>query len=157
MIIEPYFEWEYVDNEVEIKSKKEENLEVVNQVNYRIDGLESANTPPVSVKPDEELSRAITIMTANNFSQLPVMTNERAVKGVITWKSITERLFLDKKEEKAKDYMVKPVVIDDDSSMFDAIERIREHDYVLIKSTKDANIKGIVTSSDLSEQFRALS
>lgn len=157
LTVEPDFEWEYIDNEVEIKSKEEKNLESGSGSSFRIDGLESANTPPISVKPDDDLGRAVTIMTANNFSQLPVMTNERTVKGVATWKSIAENLFIDGKHKQCRHYMIRAEVIDDDFSMFDAIERIRHHDYVLVKSTKDATIKGIVTSSDLSEQFGALS
>lgn len=157
LVVEPSFEWEYIDNEVEVKTKKDESTEFDTQTNYRIDGLESANTQPVSVTPDDDLSRAVTIMTANNFSQVPVMTNGRTVKGVVTWKSIAEKLFFDAKKAKARDYMVKPEIIDDDFSMFDAIERIRQNDYILVRSTKDSTIKGIVTSSDLSEQFGALS
>jgi CBS domain-containing protein len=38
--------------------------------------LRSANRPPVSVKPQQKLSEAVTIMLANDFSQLPVMGTE---------------------------------------------------------------------------------
>ena len=61
---------------------------------YRLTRLAAANRPPVSVKPDTSLSQAVTIMMANDFSQLPVMTTEREVKGAVSWKSIASRLGL---------------------------------------------------------------
>lgn len=157
LIIEPSFEWEYVDNKVQIKSPKDASIIFENLIDYRINVLKSANTPPIIVKPDEELCRAITIMKANNFSQLPVITNKRSVKGVITWKSIAEEIFIQERNGKVRDYMIKAVVVDDDSSMFAAIDKIKEHDYVLVRSSRDQIIKGIVTSSDLSEQFGSFS
>lgn len=153
LIIEPNFEWEYVDKQVQIKSRKEATILFENQIDYRISALKSANVAPVSVKPDDELNRDTTIMTANNFSQLPAMTNERSVKGVVTWKSIAEKILIQKQNGMVKDYMVREVVLYDDSSMFAAIDKIKEFDYVLVRNSKDEIIMGIVTSSDLGEQF----
>ena len=48
---------------------------------YRIGRLDSANKKPTSVPPDAALALAITLMLKNDFSQLPVMTTEREVKG----------------------------------------------------------------------------
>ena len=46
---------------------------------YWIGKLEAANHALVSVKPDAQLSEAITMMLSHDYSQLPVMTNERDV------------------------------------------------------------------------------
>ena len=35
-------------------------------------------------------------MLSNDFSQLPVMTGPRELKGIVSWKSIGSRLALDK-------------------------------------------------------------
>jgi CBS domain-containing protein len=156
LVIEPDFLWEYVYNDLEIKNRNSSSLDIEKLSRYRIDGLESANIPPVRVNPEEDLNKAITVMVANNYSQLPVMTNERDVKGVITWKSIASNLHFCNTKVKIKDFMDKPIIIDDDASMFDAIEQVSINDYVLIKSTKDNKIKGILTSSDLSRQFKNL-
>ena len=51
----------------------------------RISKLASANRRPLSVAPDEPIARATTLMLTNDFSQLPVMSGEREVKGVISW------------------------------------------------------------------------
>jgi hypothetical protein len=47
-------------------------------------------------------------------------------------------------------------VIMAEASLFDAINIISEHDYVLVRQ-QDRTINGIVTASDLSQQFRDLS
>jgi len=46
-------------------------------------------------------------------------------------------------------------VIDEDASLFEAIALVARYDYVLVRAT-DKCIKGIVTSSDLSQQFSDL-
>ena len=86
-----------------------------------------------------------------------VMTYDRTVKGVVTWKSIGSKLFEKEKSLILKDVMDKPIIIDNDESLFKAIEKISFYDYVLIRARKDFSIKGIVTSSDLSQQFKNLS
>jgi hypothetical protein len=52
---------------------------------YRISKLAAANKQPTTVSPDATLQHAATVMLANDFSQLPVMTNERDVKGNVNW------------------------------------------------------------------------
>jgi CBS-domain-containing membrane protein len=98
-------------------------------------------------------------MLANDFSQLPIMTNERDVKGVITWASIGGRLAFSPNTEiqncEVRECMDEPCVIAGNTSLFDAIGPIVRNQYALITdSTK--RITGIVTSSDLSEKFREL-
>ena len=54
----------------------------------RVNTLPPASNVPIYVKPGDELSKAKTLMASNDFSQVPVMTSTREVKGMITWKSI---------------------------------------------------------------------
>jgi predicted transcriptional regulator len=54
----------------------------------RIGRLESANRLPMSVKADAPLVEAVTMLLSNDYSQLPVMQNERDVRGIVTWTSI---------------------------------------------------------------------
>jgi len=121
----------------------------------RISKLAAANRTPVAVSPDATLSEAVTTMLANDFSQLPVMPNDRDVKGVVSWRSIGSRLALGKKPATAKEAMDAPVEIRADASFFAAIPFIVEHGYVLVRGT-DQRIMGIVTTSDLSLQFQQL-
>ena len=55
---------------------------------YRISKLASSARKPLSVSPDTKLQEVVTHMLTNDFSQLPVMTSGRDVKGIITWASI---------------------------------------------------------------------
>jgi predicted transcriptional regulator len=122
---------------------------------YRISKLAAANKIPVSVSPDAGIQEAVTLMLTNDFSQLPVMTSDREVKGVISWTSIGTRLALSKNGPQAKDLMDAHQEIRSSASMFRAIPIIIQHQYVLIRGG-DNRITGIVTASDLSLQFLQL-
>ncbi len=122
---------------------------------YRISKLASANRPPVSVAPDAPLNQVATVMLFNDFSQLPVMSGERDVKGVISWASIGQRLALGKGGARAQDLMDQQQEIRADASLFRAIPIIADHGYVLVRG-RDNRIVGIVTASDLNLQFRQL-
>jgi len=152
----PEFEWAYVHLPLKFVKVGSDEDRDSSSISYRIDGLESANRKPVSVKPDSQLTEATTLMLTNDFSQLPVMTTERDVKGTISWKSIGFRLALGKKCSLIRECMDPAQVIKAEASLFDAINIISEHDYVLVRA-HDRTICGIVTASDLSQQFRDLS
>jgi CBS domain-containing protein len=122
---------------------------------YRISKLAAANNSPVSVVPEANVQDAITIMLFNDFSQLPVMTGERDVKGIISWTSIGTRLALKKGGTSARELMDPHQEIRADASLFQAIPIIIQHQYVLIRGS-DNRITGIVTASDLSLQFQQL-
>jgi CBS domain-containing protein len=122
---------------------------------YRISKLGPANQTVVSVKPDSTLAEVSALLLLRNFSQLPVMTNERDVKGVITWASVGSRLALSTPGTYARDFMEPHHEIRNHFSIFDAIPIIVSHQYVLVRG-EDNRITGIITASDLSEQFRLL-
>lgn len=123
---------------------------------YRVSGLAAANKPPLSVKPDAPLSEAITLMLANRYSQLPVMTTEREVKGVVSWPSVGTRLALGKGGDHVRDMMDPHQEIHADAPLIQAIPIIAEHQYVLVRNAADHRISGIVTATDLSLQFHQL-
>jgi CBS domain-containing protein len=122
---------------------------------YRISKLKAANSKPVSIAPTADLVEAVTIMLANSFSQLPVMIGEREVKGVISWQSVGTRLALGRGGLLVKDLMDVPQEIRAELSIFQAIPIIAEHHYVLVRGPEN-RITGIVTSSDLNNQFQQL-
>jgi CBS domain-containing protein len=122
---------------------------------YRISKLASSTRKPLSVSPDTKLEEVVTHMLTNDFSQLPVMTSGRDVKGVITWTSIGSRLAMGKNCSVARELMEQHQEIRSDASFFSAIGVIAEHQYVLVRGL-DQKITGIVTASDLSLQFQQL-
>lgn len=155
----PNFDECYIDGQISIKSKSaSEPIEIDNtsqDPTYRINRLEASNNSPFYVSPDQPLSKAVTMMLANDFSHLPVMTNEREVKGIITWKAIGSRLSLNKGGDKVQDFMESAHEVSTNDSFFSAIAKITEHDCVLVREL-DKRIVGIVTATDFNEQFRRL-
>jgi len=123
---------------------------------YRVGKLDAANKPPKYVNPDATLQEAVTVMLSEDFSQLPVMTNEREVKGVISWRSIACRLALGTKHDYVRECMERNVeIVDTDASLFRVIELITQQGFVLIRG-KDNKICGIVTEADLGNSFYQL-
>ena len=122
---------------------------------YRVSKLAAANQIPLSVRPDSTIEESVTLMLANDFSQLPVMSNARDVKGIVSWKSIGSRLALCHRPATAQEAMEAHAEISVDASLFTAIPLIVQHEYVLVRGF-DRRIVGIVTTSDLSLQFQQM-
>lgn len=158
----PDFDYMYIDGYIGFVAAPSQgglpNGEAATQTSdptYRIARLESANKVPVSIKPDSTLQQAITIMLSHDFSQLPVMTTPREVKGSVSWKAIGTRLGLKRDCATVRDCMEPAHIVSSDESLFTAIDTIASHDYVLVQA-KDKTICGIVTASDFTDQFRRL-
>lgn len=139
-----------------LTEKTSDELLNINDPTYRISKLAAANKDLVSVKPDSELSEAVTLMMTHDFSQLPVMQTKRDLKGAISWRSIGQKLSVGKVTTKVRELMEPNFhLISSDTSLFKALPLIIEHDYVIVKN-KSNEICGIVTASDLSLQFKQL-
>ncbi len=158
----PDFESAYIDGYIKFKQTPHENNQTAVESGtasadptYRLARLESANKPPVYAKPDETLQQAVTRMLTNDFSQLPVMTTPRDVKGVISWKTIGSRLALKRPCAAVRDCMEPAHVVSIDDSLFSVIAKIAERNCVLVQAN-DKTICGIVTASDFNDQFRRL-
>ncbi|MFM0488301.1 CBS domain-containing protein [Paraburkholderia graminis] len=124
---------------------------------FRISRLDAANKQPLSVRPDCSLAEAVTTMLLRDFSQLPVMTNERDLKGVVSWESIARHLQFDaERPTTVRQCMDQGVEVKESDSLFDVIRLIAAESYVLVRAG-DNRIKGIVTSTDLNLQFQQLS
>ncbi|MGY6644153.1 MAG: CBS domain-containing protein [Salinarimonas sp.] len=123
---------------------------------HRVSKLAAANQKVVSVAPDDPFEKVVTLLLARDFSQLPVMTNERVVKGMISWKTIGSRLALGRELQFARDCMEEHHEVRSGQSIFEAIPTIQAFDYVLVRR-EDQSISGIITGSDLSSQFYTLS
>ena len=122
---------------------------------FRIGRLASANRRPISVTPDASVGEAITLMLKNDFSQLPVMASERAVKGLFSWKSLGSRLSLGCTCKFVREAMDNYQEVGVDTSIFSAIGLIVQHECVLVRDTTE-KVCGIITTNDLSVQFGQL-
>lgn len=119
--------------------------------------LEAANREVIFVNPQDPIERAITLMLAYDFSQLAVMTGPRDLKGTISWKSIGSRLSQRNQLKEVKDAVEPAAEVFDTASLFDVTKIVIERDYVFVRASTDHKITGIVTATDLSEQFQRLS
>ena len=119
--------------------------------------LEAANREVISVNPQDPIERAVTLMLAYDFSQLAVMTGPRDLKGAISWKSIGSRLSQRNALTNVSDAMEQATAVSDADSLFEVTKTIIQRDYVFVRAAADRKITGIVTATDLSEQFQGLS
>ncbi len=94
-------------------------------------------------------------MLTNDFSQLPVMVGEREVKGLISGKPLGSRLALGSGCQVVRDCMDCHHEVSADTSLFEVIPLIAQHDCVLVRDSTN-KISGIVTAADLSNQFGQL-
>jgi CBS domain-containing protein len=122
---------------------------------YRVARLKSARNTPTAVGPDTTIAEAITLMMKQDFSQLPVISGERTIKGVISWKSLGKRLAMGRKCKAVRDAMEPVHVIELETSLFEAVGLIAKHDSVLVKDESN-KVCGIMTSYDVGETFAEL-
>jgi CBS domain-containing protein len=183
LVTSPDFEGTYIDDLLQLRVmppppqvnageqigvEKDKNVESQQQASvlclvplpdpaHRISRLTSANRPPLSIPPDGTVEQAVTIMLRYDYSQLPVMqtSTAREVKGLFSWKSLGSRLAIGRSCARVADSMDDCQVIPSNASLFDAIKIIAKYDVVLVQGT-DRVICGIVTASDISEQFQQL-
>lgn len=164
LVTDPPFDYAYIDAPVEFHPMSwwiEQQIAVDDTVrplvdfdpSYRVGRLAAANRAPVSVKPDEPLANAVTIMLRHDFSQLPVMTTERIVKGMISWRSIGARLALGKDCEFVRDCIEKCNEVELEDHIFEVISLVVENDCVIVRNTSEI-ICGLITASDLGLQFK---
>jgi CBS domain-containing protein len=116
--------------------------------------LPAAKRAPLTVPPEKTLRHAETQMLLNDYSQLPVMSGERTVHGLISWKSIGKAHVVGKAEPRVADCMDSEVqVLAADMPLLKAVNEIIEHEVVLVRD-HSRKIVGIVTTTDLSVQLR---
>lgn len=127
------------------------------QATHLVRMLEAANLEVISVNPQDPIERAVTLMLAYDFSQLAVMTGPRDLKGAISWKSIGSRLSQRNELKQVKDAMERAAEVSDADSLFEVTKMVIRRDYVFVRASADRRITGIVTATDLSEQFQGLS
>lgn len=126
--------------------------------NLRTADLASVGESLVSIKPTATIQQAVTLMESYAYSQLPVMRNTRTLEGVVTWRTIGRCLALGmathETEVSACMEEMDPVQFTD--ALFRIMPKIIRDDFVLVRGPQRV-ITGIVTTTDLSEEFHSLS
>ena len=159
MVVVPSYQNGWIDELIELKPKDklkikngenhDENIDPINRLSI----LEAASKKPISISRDAKLEKAYHLMWQNNFSQLPIMNNEREVLGIITWESIAKGLITKKESQCVKDFMSNNFkVLKEDVPLFDAIKDVINSGVVFVQDSKKI-IKGPITPSDLNKEF----
>jgi predicted transcriptional regulator len=136
---------------------KDEEASSGKDATFRIGLLDAANSGVESVTPDDTIEKAVTLMLAHDYSQLAVMNGEYNLKGAVSWKSLGSHLSQGNNCTLVRHAMQDAHIIPDTTPLFEATEEVIARDFVFIKSSKNNKITGIVTGTDLSEQFQRLS
>ncbi|MCW3084031.1 MAG: hypothetical protein JWP12_1397 [Bacteroidetes bacterium] len=168
---EPNFSnaWLYSSIEIKPKPKLSANKTMNEQEELdptpRLSLLKAANigtirenhqgTGLLTVKKETKLSEAITLMLMHDYSQLPILSGIRDVDGIISWKSIGRALSLGKGCLTVNDCKDEVVILNYDEPLFNAVKFVLDKEVVLVRQ-KDKTISGIVTSTDIGEQFISL-
>ena len=150
---EPDFQNAYIDGPTTIRDSFESNPPTDSTL--RVVTLNAAHNTPATVTPNDSLTTAISHMMGKDFSQLPVMSSPKTVKGIITWESIGTARALGQTGDEVRHYMDTAEVIDGQRPLFEAVDIIARVGYVLVKA-QDNTITGIVTASDLNDLFLQL-
>lgn len=162
LVTEPDIDVAWYYGDLKIRLADEENGEETTKEDasddstFRLRDLDAAQRTPVRAKRDWRLRKATTRMLLNDYSQLPVTQNYRQIDGVISWQSIGRCLTAASKMDYVSDCCEPAQKLTIDTPILDAIGLIYRHGYVLVESS-DSSITGIVTISDIGDQFTQLS
>ena len=155
----PDYQVGWIDEEITLKEKDKTKIKKTGDdfndsfdpIN-RISVLKAASKLPISVLKEDSLEKAQHILWKHDFSQVPVMNDERNVLGILSWQGIAKGL-ITKKTGTVKDFMTMDfTVLKHDTPLFEAIKEVMKSGVVFIKDSTE-KIKGPVTPSDLNEQF----
>jgi CBS domain-containing protein len=161
MVVIPNYQSGWIDERIVLKGKDKAKIkdgkgndhnDDFDPIN-RLSVLKAASKNPISISRDATLEKAYHIMWKNEFSQLPIMNNEREVLGIISWQTIAKGLISKKNSNTVKDFMTDDfIVLDGNTPLFESIKQVIKKGIVFV-SNEENKIKGPVTTSDLNEQF----
>ncbi len=167
----PSFEVVYMDAPIVLKSKTAEVLreekkiaaaceEIVattedREVVLTIGLLEKANKPPFRVTRQDTVTKAITLMMQNDTAYLAVMSGDRIVDGILSWRTLGKAGAAKRPANIVEHYLAPVRIVEVDTPLFDAVREIVEEEAVLVRA-KDRTICGLVSAQDIANQFVTL-
>jgi CBS domain-containing protein len=112
----------------------------------------------IFVSRDATIQTAVHLMMAHDFSQLPILSNNgREPEGIISWRSIGKASAMGENCKTVMDCREPVQTIDETTPLFEAARIILREEVVLVRSKSKNNlITGIITATDLVEQFISL-
>jgi len=116
-------------------------------VGLTLGNLASASAGVTSVNPGDSIAKAMTLMRMNDFSQLPVMTSTREIKGSVTWKSIAKAL-AHSQSPSLTDALEPTSIHAYDEDLVDVLGVLYKNDFLFVRDSK-REINGVVTTADV--------
>ncbi len=126
------------------------------EVVLTIGQLEKANKAPLRVTRQDTVTKAITLMMQNDTAYLAVMSGERTVDGILSWRTIGKAGAAKRAANTVEHYLAPVRIVEIDTPLFDAVRDIVEAEVVLVRA-KDRTICGLVSAQDIATQFVTLS
>ena len=123
---------------------------------YPVSNLIEGRGIPVSVKKSERVSKALSTMLENDYSQLPVLDDQDHILGMVTYKNILRALKYyqaDLNELVVANAIESADKFDLEDDIFDILPSLQDNNAVLITGL-DERLIGIVTNYDTTEYFR---
>lgn len=150
----PHYSEVWIDNKILLKHKVVATSSAKINPVKKLAVLEAATRIPQVVKRDDKLNIATTVMQLHNYSQLPVISNSmRDLCGYISWETIGTAITNGVRSDSVRDY-INPIVktLSLETPILKAIHTVYKHEFVIVVD-KSKEIKGIVTTTDISSQF----
>lgn len=159
LITQPNYQYGSIDSFIDLMEKEKAQIkkgdtssEFFDPIS-RVSTLEAVNKTPTYVRRDDSIQKAYHIMWENDFSQLPVMNDDRKVLGLINWQTIAKGFIIKKESSCVKDFMCNDFsVVQHNAPMFDAIKEVICKGVVFVED-REKKIKGPITTSDLNQEF----
>ena len=113
-----------------------------------LEKLAAATNRPVSVQPNTPIDEAIALMLLHDYSQLPVLSGDRTVKGMVSWRSIGKAFAINRTGTEVRDFTEpRPKIRELSTPLIDAVADVIKHEVILVRD-ESKRIVGLVTSTD---------
>ncbi len=123
---------------------------------FLVQEIIEGKTAPVAIRRYESAKTALELMIQGDYSQLPVVTSDWLIEGIITSDSIVRSLnHLDLTVgELGVDHAIRDVkVVTPDNDLFDLLDDLNDC-YAVLVADKDGKLVGIITDFDTTSYFR---
>jgi hypothetical protein len=167
LVTEPSFSTGWVDNRVALRRASTQSLPVegdesrvptsrtpTEEVSLTVRNLQSATGGVTSVQRNSSLPLTRAYMLRYDYSQLAVMAGERQLVGAVSWESMALAAIRDPNFRLA-DATIPARAVELDDDLIELIPVIADKGFVFVIGL-DRKLSGIVTTADLSVQFRTL-
>jgi predicted transcriptional regulator len=93
-------------------------------------------------------------MLLHDYSQLPVLTGDRTVKGMVSWRSIGKAFAINRGGSEVREFIEPgPKIRELSTPLLDDVADVIRYEVILVRD-QSKRIVGLVTSTDLSELLK---